>query len=1153
MSSLKLCFLGTFQAFLDGAPLTRFESNKVRALLAYLAVEANRPHSRDALATLLWPDWTQQQALYYLRNALSDLRGLLGDRQATTPFFITSSIALQFNPSSVYWMDVMEFQRLSAPQNSTEPIHLENCIQAIDLYRGDFLEGLAIESTPFEEWVLLRGEQFHQQMLVNLHRLADFYLESGEYEKAGQYARRQIELEPWCEEAYRQEMLALAKGGRRSEALAQYETCRRRLWEELGVEPSAETRQLYERIRDGAVAQVTEQKPRFHNLLAQMTSFIGREDEIEQVKNLLIEHRLVTLTGAGGVGKSRLALRVAEEVLMDYPDGAWLIELAPLADPGLVVQMVAKYLNLGELSGDQTLALLQDYLEHKRLLLILDNCEHLIEASALLADGILSSCPGLHMLVTSREKLGIAGEVVFRVPSLSLPALVNENNQDEKASSDQNLPLESLEQSEAVRLFVERAEIASPGFRLTPTNAPAIAQACVHLDGIPLAIELAAGRIPMLQVEEIARRLDDRFRLLTGGNRLALPRHQTLRASIDWSYALLSPSEQILLQRLSVFAGCWTLEAAEAACSGEGIETVEVLDMQTQLVNKSLVSVEVQPGAGTRYRMLETIRQYAQEKIDEIGEAGLARQRHLHYYLELAEKVGSRLRGPEQAQLIDLLEAELTNLRLALEWSLESAEEPERSLEAGLRIAAALHWFWNCRGRQYEGLRWLERLLPAEAEARQLTASADGMNLSPGWVKVRAWALMVAGHLEYQLADAPKFYEYLAESRDLFLDLGCEGKLGYATVQFIFSLLVHESDLPRSKEILEESLSIFQAEGDLSGMGQCYQMLGHISNLDVQYDTAKAYLEKALACYEQTGDREGMVGALYFLGYQAFQLGNDEQAHVLLEQCLEIAAEIHNVSFTHPRFMLGLLDWMEEKVAQAAQKFEQILSLSLSMGNAYGVFQGLDNLGWLALSRGDFRQAEKRFEDELDFFQKKGKTGYTACTLYALGHLAWAEGDSRLAIKKFTKGLGICRDNKDLSTETCLQLGLGRAAIDQGDLQQARWHLLKALQNWQNLYPLWNCRLFFEALAYLDAAEGDLERAACIMGFTEAAHCRFQRLRAPRERLMRENAILQMRTTLGEDIFAKAWEEGQGMDVEQVLELAGFDSSRLSTLIPSES
>jgi predicted ATPase/DNA-binding SARP family transcriptional activator len=1135
VASLKICFLGTFQAFLDGVSLTGFQSNKVRGLLAYLAVEADRLHSREALGTLLWPEWPQQQALYYLRNALSDLRRMLGDRQATNPFLLVSHNALQFNLNSNAWVDVAEFQRLSAALNSRAPINLVNCEQAVRLYQGDFLEGFSIESTPFEEWALLKGEQLHQQMLANLYRLADFYLESGETERALQYARRQVEMEPWREEAYRQWMLALARSGQRSEALAQYEICRRRLSEELNAEPAGDTQRLYERIRDGAVAPGLPQKIRFHNLPAQVTSFIGRETEIEQVKCMLEVHRLVTLTGAGGVGKSRLSLRVAEEALGNYPDGAWLVELAPLANPKLVPQMVARHLSLGELNGDQTLTLVKDYLENKKLLLVLDNCEHLIEACSRLVEALLASCPRLYLLVTSREKLGITGEVVFRVPSLSLPALVNENNRDEKASPDQNLPLESLVQSEAVRLFVERAEIASPGFRLTATNAPAITQVCVRLDGIPLAIELAAGRIPILQVEEIARRLNNRFHLLTGGSRVALPRYQTLRASIDWSYVLLSPSEQILLQRLSVFAGSWTLEAAEVACGGEGIETVEVLDVQTQLVNKSLVSVDVQPGAGTRYRMLETIRQYAQEKMAETGKAGQARQRHLHYYLELAEKVGSRLRGPKQAQWLDLLEAELTNLRLALEWSLESAEEPERSLEAGLRIAAALHWFWNCRGRQYEGLRWLERLLPAEAEARRLASSANEMSLSPGWVKVRAWALMVAGHLEYQLADAPKFYEYLDESRDLFLDLGGEGKLGYAYVQFIFSLLVHESNLPRSREILEESLSIFQAEGDLSGMGQCYQMLGHISNLDAQYETAKAYLEKALACYEQTGDREGMVGALYFLGYQAFQLGNDEQAHVLLEQCLEIAAEIHNVSFTHPRFMLGLLDWMEEKVTQAAQRFEQILSLSLSMGNAFGVFQGLDNLGWLALSQGDFRQAEKRFEDELDYFQKKGKTGYTASTLYALGHLAWAEGDTSLAIKKFTEGLGICRDNKDLSTETCLQLGLGRAAIDQGDLQQARGYLLEALRNWQNLYPIWNWRFIFEVLAHLEAAGGKWERAASLLGFTEAAHRRFQRLRAPKERGMRENAIMKVRKELGEEAFTAAWEVGKAMGLKQAM------------------
>ena len=360
--------------------------------------------------------------------------------------------------------------------------------------------------------------------------------------------------------------------------------------------------------------------------------------------------------------------------------------------------------------------------------------------------------------------------------------------------------------------------------------------------------------------------------------------------------------------------GSWRLAAAEAACSGEGIDPSEVLELQSQLVNKSLVAVEVQPGVETRYRMLETIRQYAYEKLMETGEIEQGRQQHLQYYLALVEEVGGRLRGPEQPQLLDLLELELDNLRLALEWSLTGEEQPGLSLEAGLRIAAALHWFWHCRGRQYEGAQWLERLLPAEAEARRLAASASEGLLSPEQAKVRAWALMVAGHLEYQLADGRKFYEYLDESQDLFLSLGAEGRLGYAYVLFISSLLIHEFNLPRARQILEESLSIFQAEGHLLGMGQCYQMLGFIANLNEEYESAKVFFEEALTCCERIGDRDGMLGALYYLGDQAFRSGDDVQARIFYERCLEIADAIHNVSFPHPRAFLGLLDWMEERM-----------------------------------------------------------------------------------------------------------------------------------------------------------------------------------------------------------------------------------------------
>ena len=518
MAHLELSVLGSFQAKLGGEPVTGFEADKVRALLVYLAVESDHPHRREQLAVLFWPGWPDASARTSLRNALSNLRQAIGDESAEPHFLTITRETIQFNSQSDYWLDLAEFERLAAEGHADA----ERLQSSLGLYRGSFLEGFTLKDCPaFDDWSYVVREQLQTHASTLLSRLGELYEKDKQYEKASGCARKRLALEPWQEDAHRQLMRLLALSGQRLAALAQFEACKRSLKTELGVEPSAETVRQYESIRDSQSSEPASAKAYLHNLPAQFTSFIGREKEIAQVQSLLKTHRLVTLTGPGGTGKTRLALRVAEEVLENYPDGAWLVELAPVSDPNLVPMVTARTLGLHEQTEAQTLVLLQDYLGSKCLLLIFDNCEHLIEACALLADALLHACPRLSILVSSREALGIEGEAPFRVPPLTIPKL-------------EQLPApEELMRYEAIRLFGDRAETILPGFSLTSANLPAVALICKRLDGIPLAIELAAARVRLLQVEEIAKRLEDRFRLLTGGSRAALPRYQTLRASID--------------------------------------------------------------------------------------------------------------------------------------------------------------------------------------------------------------------------------------------------------------------------------------------------------------------------------------------------------------------------------------------------------------------------------------------------------------------------------------------------------------------------------------------------------------------------------------------------------------------------------------------
>ena len=402
-----------------------------------------------------------------------------------------------------------------------------------------------------------------------------------------------------------------------------------------------------------------------NNLPLQLTSFIGREKERVEIKDLLHSARLVTLTGSGGTGKTRLSLEVGGDLLTAFPNGVWLIELAPLTDPDQVVPALAQVFGLQELPFNSPEVLLLDSLRDKKLLLILDKCEHLIAACARLVDKLLRQCAGLKVLASSREALGIAGEVAYRIPSLA--------------------------ESESNCLFEERARAANPSFALSDANAVYVTQICTRLDGIPLAIELAAARIRLFSVEQIASRLDDRFKLLTGGSRNALPRQQTLRALIDWSYDILGEEERLLFRRLSVFAGGWTFEAAEFICPNQ-----DVLELLAQLVNKSLVIVDRDGSESTRYLLLETIRQYARDKLLEAGEALEVRTLHGRYYLQLAETAEPQLYRADSAKLVRLLDNERDNFRVSLEWTREN------EIESALRIVYALQIFWIRNGYQAE-------------------------------------------------------------------------------------------------------------------------------------------------------------------------------------------------------------------------------------------------------------------------------------------------------------------------------------------------------------------------------------------------------------------------------------------------------------------
>jgi predicted ATPase/class 3 adenylate cyclase len=709
-----------------------------------------------------------------------------------------------------------------------------------------------------------------------------------------------------------------------------------------------------------------------NNLPIQLTSFVGREKEIAEVKQELEVHRLVTLTGSGGTGKTRLSLQVAAELLDHFDHGVWFVELAPLADPELIPQEVLSVFGLNEQPDKTPLKLLENYLREKKLLLIFDNCEHLIEASAKIANALLSAAPNIKMLASSREALGVKGELAWRVPSLSLP-------------DPRHLPaVEQLSQYEAVRLFIDRASLVAPHFDVNTENAPAIAQICFRLDGIPLAIELAAARVKMLSVEQIAKRLDDRFRLLTGGARTALPRQQTLRALIDWSYDLLPEQERALLRRFSVFAGGCTLEAAEAVCSAGGLDVMELL---AHLVDKSLVNVENEneetrspAGGSPRYRLLETIRQYAREKLLESGEGEHIRDQHLAYFMELAEQAEPELRRSNQVTWFRRLKHEQDNMRAALSWALE------QNVEAGLRLASAQTPYWIDHVAVSEPKEWFSQLLnqpgasisvPARAKAltSQATIAVYGGQISEGIRrseeslelqrklgdrKGEADNLYLLGVLYSFMNDLRKGRLFLNQSLEIYTEL--QDKVGMADIlTFMGGAASDNKDDRQARSYLEQGLVLHREVGNLDGIGWCLGLLGRLEMWSGDFVRARQFLEGALAVQRQL-ETHDILETLDTLGDLAYHEGDFVGARLQLEECRLRAQELGRELMANWAIVgLGYIALRQGDQVLARQLFIEGQKRFAQLASTIGVIYALEGLASLAVAQNRYDQAVRIF------------------------------------------------------------------------------------------------------------------------------------------------------------------------------------------------
>lgn len=615
-----------------------------------------------------------------------------------------------------------------------------------------------------------------------------------------------------------------------------------------------------------------------HRLPQALTRFIGREQEIAEVRRLLGSTRLLTLTGAGGCGKTRLALQVAHAVHETYPDGTWLVELAPLTDPTLIAQVLARELAVDVQPGQDAVDAVSDWLASRRLLLVLDNAEHLVDASARLADRLLRRCAGLTVLATSRERLGVDGELSYRVPPLATaPGPLDED----------------LLGSEAVQLFIDRARLRSPGFQVTDGDAAVLASICRRLDGIPLAIELAAARVGMMPLEALRTRLDDRFRVLTGGSRTTLPRHRTLRSLIDWSHELLDDAQRAVLRRASVFAGGWTLEVAERVCSGNGVDPEAVLDLLTSLVDKNLVVADLR-GQEPRFGMLETVRLYALEQLRTSGEEARARERQLAFLIEMAAAVDV----PDAAaalQAASRLDAEHDNLRAVLAWC---ASEPARAV-GGLHQAGLLGMFWLIRSPHGEELAWLARLLdtaPAgvrpdlramalnaaaicqlaqgdQAEARRSALASVSLYRQLGERRGLGRALTTLGEADVYLGDAAMACRHVDEALSLAREVGDRRDAAYALT--MLALAAYQSgDLETAQARVAEALGLGQPATGSWVTASPYVILAGIRRDLGDHEGAGAAVRESLKCYRECGHRTGVSVSLMQLARGSLDTGD---------------------------------------------------------------------------------------------------------------------------------------------------------------------------------------------------------------------------------------------------------------------------------------
>jgi predicted ATPase/DNA-binding SARP family transcriptional activator len=1051
---LHLALLGRPQIIYNDAPLTGFISVKAEALLYYLAV-TGQVHPRDTLSDLLWGEMPEANARKNLTKALSNLRQLLGS------LLTIDYQSAGFDPASTYWLDTRYLQETV---EASEPT-LDALRQAADLYRGDFLSGLSLKDAPaFEAWLLVEQQRWRERVLQSLEQLTGRLLEGSDVPAAIDTTQRLLALDPYRESAHRQLMTLLARTGQRSAALTHYETCRRLLADELGVEPAAETQALVERLKAAG--------PPPHNLPHPSTVFVGRQTELAKVIALLNDPacRLLTITGPGGIGKTRLALQAAfhyvqpdssVEVEQPFVDGVYWVRLAPLASTSALVPTLAEAVGFSFQAPGQPQPQLLSYLRQKKTLLILDNFEHLLMASTsgpneavALVSQILEQAPTIKILTTSRTWLNVQGEHLYYLAGMDVPD--EHAGQDSAANPAGDGSLPTMAGSGSVQLFLQSARRVQSDFDLTPANAAGVLQVCRLVQGMPLAILLAAPWIELLTPVEIAAEISRSLDFLAADMRDLPDRLRSIRAAFNHSWALLTPREQEVFAQLSIFRGQFSRQAAQAV-------TQASLSELKALINKSLL----RPASAGGYTVHDLLCQFAAEKLDQTAAEGqAARRRHSGYYVAALQQLELKLKGPLQQPALAELDADAENLRVAWTWA--AAQQAVTWLEQAM---AGLGYFYLRRGRYQDG----EAAFHLAVEQLAAPASAVEARLL---AKLLAWQ----GVFSHTLALSGTAQQLLQQSLAMLNspDMAAEDvRSDRAFVLWQLGEITRETDRPAARQWVEQSLALYRALDDGWGMANALASLGWLVQHGGAYDDARQLYEQSLHLRQRLEDRWGVANSLISLSGVVLYQGYPDEAERLVRQSIDLRQEQGDrAGLARSLGKLGeTLTWLG-RFSDACTPFEEGRAIYKDLGLREAAAFHEAMLGHARTHQGDYEQAQQQVETALTTFQEADSQRGLAYAFLVRGWAALAvasETGARAWLDRSRTIYHTIGQRDELAQALTL---LGYLSYRQADLARAEQYLLEAWHIATAIRAFMPMMLAAPLQALLWLAQDKLEQAA---------------------------------------------------------------------------